>query len=155
MKVAYYLDASALVKRYVTEIGTGWIRTLVAPADANLLLTSRVTIVEIRSALARRRREESVSSEEHTFALDALRAHSLAQYRLIEFDASVADLAGDLLERYPLRTYDAVQLASVLTVTAVVTDAGLPAPSFLTADDRLLEIADAEGLPTDNPNRHP
>jgi predicted nucleic acid-binding protein len=154
MTTAYYLDASALVKRYVTEVGTSWIRDLVIPAAANLLLTSRVTIVEIRSALARRRREGNVSAEEHTFVIEALRAHSLAQYRLVEFDASVADLAGDLLECYPLRAYDAVQLASALTIARVVADVHLPAPRFLTADDRLLEIAEAEGLPTDNPNRH-
>jgi len=155
MKTVYYLDASALVKRYVTEVGTGWIRDLVIPAGANLLLTSRVTMVEIRSALARRRREGSVSTAEHAFAIEALRAHSLAQYRLVEFDVSVADLAGDLIERYPLRAYDAVQLASALTVARVVADAHLPAPIFLTADDRLLEIAEAEGLPTANPNHHP
>lgn len=155
MKTVYYLDASALVKRYVTEVGTGWIRDLVIPAGANLLLTSRVTMVEIRSALARRRREGSVSTAEHAFAIEALRAHSLTQYRLVEFDVSVADLAGDLIERYPLRAYDAVQLASALTVARVVADAHLPAPIFLTADDRLLEIAEAEGLPTANPNHHP
>lgn len=155
MKDAYYVDSSALVKRYVTEIGTDWIRSLVVPAGGNLLLTSRVTIVEIRSALARRSREGGVSSEEHVLALEALRTHSLAQYHLVEFDASVAELASELLERHPLRAYDAVQLASALAVTQVMTDAGLPAPRFLTADERLLEIASAESLPTDNPNRHP
>ena len=50
--------------------------------------------------------------------------------------------------------YDAVQLASALLITRTVTDAGLTAPTFLAADDRLLDAAQAERLPTDNPNWH-
>ncbi len=154
MKAAYYLDSSALVKRYVAETGTDWIRSLVTSVGADLLITSRITLVEVRSALARRRREGSVSVDEHAFALKALRAHSLAQYRLVEFDASVAALAGDLLDHYTLYAYDAVQLALALLITRIVTDASLTAPTFLAADDRLLDAAQAERLPTDNPNWH-
>jgi predicted nucleic acid-binding protein len=154
MTATYYFDSSALVKRYVTEVGTGWIRSLIAPAGGSLSLISRLTIVEVRSALARRKRERAISSDEHVFALGALRTHSLTQYRFIEFDASVANLAGDLLEHHPLRAYDAVQLASALIVARALTGTGMAAPTFLTADDRLLDVARAEGLPTDNPNWH-
>jgi len=56
----YYLDTSALSKRYVQEIGTAWVRALVAPAAGHTLLTARITMVEVYSALARRRREGSV-----------------------------------------------------------------------------------------------
>ena len=155
MRATYYFDSSALVKRYVTEVGTEWVRSLVTPAGGNLSLTSCVTTIEVRSALARRRRDGAILQDEHTFALEALRVHSLSQYRLVELDASVASLAGDLLERYPLRAYDAVQLASVLIIARALTGTGLTAPIFLTADDRLLDVARAEGLPADNPNWHP
>jgi hypothetical protein len=64
----YYLDTSALIKRYVAEIGSGWIRTLVDPKASNLMLTARLTVVEARSALARRKREASVSDDDHAFA---------------------------------------------------------------------------------------
>ena len=138
----------------MTEVGTDWIRSLVAPAGGNLSLISRVTTVEVRSALARRKREGAISLDEHFFALEALRTHSLTQYRFVELDASVANLAGDLLERHPLRTYDAVQLASALIIARTLTRTGLAAPVFLTADDQLLDIARAEGLPADNPNWH-
>lgn len=151
MRATYYFDSSALVKRYVTEVGTDWVRSLVAPTGGNLSLTSRVTIIEVRSALARRRRGGDILQD---FALEALRVHSISQYRLVELDASVAGLAGDLLERHPLRAYDAVQLASALIIARALTGTGLAAPTFLTADDRLLEVAQAEGLPSDNPNWH-
>jgi predicted nucleic acid-binding protein len=155
MRATYYFDSSVLVKRYVTEVGTDWVRSLVAPTGGNLSLTSRVTIIEIRSALARRRRDGDILPDEHTFALEALRVHSISQYRLVELDASVASLAGDLLERYPLRAYDAVQLASALIIARALTGTGLAASTFLTADDRLLDVARAEGLLADNPNWHP
>jgi predicted nucleic acid-binding protein len=122
MTATYYFDSIALVKRYVTEAGTGWIRSLIAPAGSSLSLISRLTIVEVRSALVRRKRERAIS--------------------------------GDLLEHHPLRAYDAVQLASALIVARALTGTGMGAPIFLTADDRLLDVARAEGLPTDNPNWH-
>jgi predicted nucleic acid-binding protein len=49
----YYLDTSALSKRYVQEIGTAWVRALVAPSAGHTLLTARLTMVEVYSALAR------------------------------------------------------------------------------------------------------
>jgi hypothetical protein len=49
----YFLDSSALVKRYVPEVGTTWIQTL-APDANNQLYIARITWVEVLSALARR-----------------------------------------------------------------------------------------------------
>lgn len=45
MMTTYYLDTSALSKRYVQEIGTAWVRALVAPAAGHTLLTARITLV--------------------------------------------------------------------------------------------------------------
>ncbi len=36
----FFLDTSALVKRYFAEIGTGWIRAIADPAAGNLRLQS-------------------------------------------------------------------------------------------------------------------
>lgn len=62
----YYLDSSALVKRYVDEIGSDWLRTLLAPDHDTLVFISRMTIVEVVSAFARRLRDGSLSLEEFT-----------------------------------------------------------------------------------------
>ena len=51
-----------LVKRYVTETGSDWIRALTDPAARNPLVIARVTWVEVLSALARRQREGSITS---------------------------------------------------------------------------------------------
>lgn len=36
----YFLDSSALVKRYVHEVGTNWIRQLIEPAAGHAILVS-------------------------------------------------------------------------------------------------------------------
>jgi hypothetical protein len=151
----YYFDTSALIKRYVAESGSDWLEAEVfGPGDV-LALTSRVTMVEIWSALARRRREASISSEHHAELLDAFREDCLIRYRFVDFEEAVVEFARQLLDRHPLRAYDAVQLASALVAGRTLDDASLPLPTFVSADEHLLEAARAEGLPTDNPNLHP
>jgi len=53
----YFLDSSALIKRYVVEIGSPWIKTLTDSQTGNSLLLVRITWVEVLSAFARRQRE--------------------------------------------------------------------------------------------------
>jgi predicted nucleic acid-binding protein len=69
----YYLDASALVKRYVDETGSDWLRATMAPAQHFLLFTSRMVIVEVISAFARRIRDGSLTPGEFTVVRDAFR----------------------------------------------------------------------------------
>jgi hypothetical protein len=60
-----------------------------------------------------------------------------------------------LLEHHPLRTYDALHLASALLVNDQLVAVGLPPLTFLAADNRLLTAATLEGLTVDNPNNYP
>jgi predicted nucleic acid-binding protein len=62
---AYFIDSSALVKRYVAETGTAWIQEITAPFSGNQLIIARITWVEVFSALARRQREDGLSSADH------------------------------------------------------------------------------------------
>jgi len=151
----YYADASALSKRYVQETGTIWMRSLVALDAGHVLLTARITMVEIYSALARRRREGSVPAADCDIAGQAFTAHSATQYEYVELDLNVVTLARSLLEQHPLRAYDAVQLASALAANRALQSADVTPLIFLSADDRLNAAAVAEGLAVDNPNHHP
>lgn len=152
---SYFLDTSALAKRYVDELGSDWIRILTAPAAENALLTARITMVEMYSALARRKREGSVSTDACESAAHAFSAHSASDYRFIELDSNMVLRARDLLDRYTLRAYDSVQLASALAANQALVDRGLPPLVFVSADERLLQIAVAEGLNVENPTLHP
>jgi predicted nucleic acid-binding protein len=53
----YQCDASCLVKRYVDEAGSDWVRAIVDPASANIVSIADITRAEVTGALARRARE--------------------------------------------------------------------------------------------------
>jgi uncharacterized protein len=151
----FYLDASALVKRYVNEPGSAWLRSLLASPQADLLLfTSRMTIVEVISAFARRVREGALAPEEFAAAENALRGDYLRDYQIMPPTIEVVDLACSLLQRHPLRAYDATHLASALSAQKFLATESHPGLIFLSADDRLIGAASVEGLETDNPNKH-
>jgi predicted nucleic acid-binding protein len=150
----YFVDSSALVKRYVAEVGTAWLQSLADPDSRNHLIIARITQVEVAGALVRREREGSLDSEAISRALDTLRYDLDTQYQVVELDPTVAGTAAQLVRLHPLRAYDAVQLASAQQIyAAFAQDVDSPF-TFLTADDRLLTVAESVGLPTDNPNRH-
>ncbi len=48
----YYLDASALVKRYADEAGSGWIRQLTNRETEHTILLAEITLAEVAAALA-------------------------------------------------------------------------------------------------------
>ena len=49
-----YVDTSALVKRYVAEVGSAWVRRLLAHPAQYVIYTSALAQVEVISALQRR-----------------------------------------------------------------------------------------------------
>ena len=56
----YFVDSSALVKRYVREAGTSWVRRLTRQGTSNYIYLARITVVEVTSAIARRRKGGTV-----------------------------------------------------------------------------------------------
>ncbi len=155
MVKAYFLDSSALVKRYVPETGSVWIQGIADATTGNLLIISRITWVEVLSALARRQREGSLSTTDVNLIIQRFRYDLNNQYQVIELDRALAESAGQLVNQYPLRAYDAVQLASVLLIQPAFAMATSTSLVFISADDRLLNIAQTAGFLTDNPNNHP
>jgi len=80
--------------------------------------------------------------------------HTGGQYHTIGLSTTIVRRAGNSLLAHPLRAYDAVQLASVLDMKEQLAYTSLAPPIFVSADRRLLAAAEAEGLVTDDPNRH-
>jgi hypothetical protein len=150
----YFLDSSALVKRYVAETGSAWIQALTSPSINNHLIITRITWVELLSALACRQREGNLSPNAVNRAVQAFRYDLDMQCQIVEFDRALAEAAGQLVRQYVLRAYDAVQLAAALRVQAVLSSSQTARLTFVTADTRLITTAQAEGMATDNPNDH-
>jgi uncharacterized protein (TIGR03382 family) len=151
----YYADTSALIKRSLPERGSAWVQALCDPASGNTIITSALAGVEAVSALARRRREGALSAEQYAALRDDFLAHYGQEYQVVPLTDPLQALARTLLERHPLRAYDAIHLAAAQLVAAQLVAAGMDAPIFLAADERLLAAARAEGLSADTPHAHP
>ncbi|OQA18011.1 MAG: tRNA(fMet)-specific endonuclease VapC [Chloroflexi bacterium ADurb.Bin360] len=155
MVTPYFFDSSALVKRYITESGTRWVTALTAPESAHSLLIARITWVEILSALARQQREGAVTAVQLLQAVQSFRYDLDTQYQVVELTPDLAEYAGHLVRAYPLRAYDAIQLAAALRVQAVLARAHATPLTFVCADERLLTVAQSAGLRVANPNTTP
>lgn len=154
MVTVAYLDTSALVKRYIAEVGSGRVRALLN-APTTRAFTSLLTAVEGTCTFARRRREGMLSPEDHGHVRDAFDYDLKYRYRVLQIEQTVIDTARHMANRNPLRAYDAVQLATAWLLNRDLVDAGQPPLTFVCADDRLIDVAQAEGLLTDNPNHYP
>ena len=151
----YFLDSSGIVKRYVTETGTAWIRRVCDPRVGNDVYTAHVTGAESAAAIMRRVRRGEVPAADAIVAISDLQRHLRNGYTPVHVTDSLVQLAIDLVQRYPLRGYDAVQLASALQIMALRQASGLSPLVFVSADSALNAAAAAEGLTVDNPNAHP
>lgn len=133
-----YFDASALAKRYVREAGSAAIVRLLIDA---VPATSRLSQVEVASALARRQREGAMSAAERDRALARLE-DDIAVFHVVELSTAVAGAARRLLIRRALRASDAVQLASCLHLAE---ELGTP-PELVAYDLPLVTAARSEGV---------
>lgn len=151
----YFLDSSALVKRYVAEPGHSWIVDLCDPIHGHDLHIAQVALVEVVATLCRKARETAITSMERDNLIDDFRRDTVATYVVRPVTASIYTPAGDLCRTYRLRAYDAVQLAALLALRDEARASGAAAPIFVCADTDLLSYAVAESLRVENPNTHP
>jgi predicted nucleic acid-binding protein len=150
-----YLDASALVKHYVAEIGSEWIRSLLDYSRSSTMVTSHLTVVEVACAFARKRREGTLSIDDQTQVLMAFDHDVAYWYNILDVTPHVVETAKSFVNDHPLRAYDAVYLATAWLTNRQLTIAEQSPLTFICADNRLLDIAMSVGLLTDNPNDHP
>jgi uncharacterized protein len=149
----YFLDTSALAKRYIPEIGTPWINRITTTTADQIILLSQLAWVELQSAISRRQRENALTpAQSQTLSLN-FQTHWQTDYHIITVDQTLLNLATELIKKHPLRAYDAVQLASALIIQPDLPDPQTNPFTFVSADDRLLAIAQLEGLTIFNPNR--
>ena len=73
---------------------------------------------------------------------------------LLPVDRLVIDRAVEVTQRYRVRGYDAVQLATVIVTRETIQSHHLSSPVLVAADSDLLAAAGTEQLPTENPLDH-
>ncbi len=129
-----YLDASALVKRYVAEKDSAQVNAWIAAAE--VVVTALITRVEVAAAIARAQRLSILVPEDAAAALRMFRSEWESFRRLPVTESTV--MRGDLLAcEYNLRGYDAVHLSCALIWQEAI---GLPV-TLATFDIQLLKAA--------------
>lgn len=151
----YYLDASALVKRYADEPGSTWIRQITDSLTHNTVLIAEVTLAEVAAALAAKHRAPGgITQEQRDRALSRFLQDCDEHFLLLPVDRPAIDRAVELTQNHRLRGYDAVQLAIALVTGETLKSQNLSPPVFVASDDDLLRAAKAENLRIDNPLDH-
>lgn len=147
----YYLETSALLKRYRTEQGTATVNDIFRSKLRNeVLLTSYFTALEVEAVVARALKGRILTREAliallGRFAEDLNESVALQPVSNIVLSDSI-----DQVRRYALRAPDAIHLAAALRVS----QAALVATIFVTSDNELLRAARNEGLEILDP-QHP
>ena len=134
-----YLDTSALVKLYVDEPMSQELSAAVDEAEA--VATSLLAYVEARAAFARARREARLSAQAYRHIVDAF-VEDWSRYVAVEVTDRLVKEAGDLAVHRALRGYDALHLASALSLRERVSSA----VTFLAFDRKLTVAAKREAL---------
>jgi predicted nucleic acid-binding protein len=134
-----YFDTSALIKRYVDEPGRREVLQLLRSHEC---VTSAVLPVELRSAL-RRRASEGTLDEERVPEILKHFATDRAFWTLVEVTSEVLAAAERLVATHPLRTLDAVHVASAQVFATRLAAIGLV---FVSADKRQTDVAAAAGM---------
>lgn len=151
----YFIDSSALVKRYISETGSAWVLGLFDPTLNNEVFIAVITSVEIIAAITRRSRSGSISITDATITRNQFKRDLQKDYQIVEITENIINSGMVLSETYGLRGYDAIQLAVGRAVNTICIANGLPSITFVCADNELNAAVVSEGLMIENPNIHP
>ena len=129
--MATYVDSSALLKNYFAESDSSIAERLLG--SDSVLVTSWVTLVEVRRNLARELKGAELREAKGQFAAD------LEAMALVAIDEVVCRAAALIGEQLAVRSLDAIHLASAQRLA-------IPSLPFLTFDLRQAQAARSLGF---------
>ena len=151
----FFVDTSALVKKYVSELGSPWMQSVSCPTTTSHICIARITIVELIAGVSRRSRGGTLTQGDAQVAISNFRRHIPSHYKILEISETLLVDAADLAQKHGLKGYDAVQLSAMMQLNSLVSLGLYSKLTLISADTELNAAATAEGLLVDNPNLHP
>lgn len=134
-----YLDTSSLVKLYVREDGSDEMKALLD--RARVVATSQVAYPEACAAFAKKHMQGDFTDELYRAVINNLQQDWPAYFAL-DVSWPVAKLAGELAGQHRLRGFDAIHLASAVTIKTRLRST----VTFCSSDRKLEDAAHAESL---------
>lgn len=151
MNATFFLDSNVIVKYYITEPYSAWVRTLITSPDHSFII-SELSIAEVAAALSQLRRDKKISRKamEQSYARFLFDIkQGLFFPRPIDFETLTR--AAEIALTHAIKGADAIQVASA----ALSEDAIAVELTFVSNDRQALRVAQLEALEVDNPSDHP
>lgn len=155
----YYLDTSAIVKYYILEPGSTWVRGLIDDTDVqtgawlHTIFLADATVAEIAAAFSILHRVGRIRKSTWIGVYERFMNDVVQRFLLVHAGVDDFFAAAQLTQWHPLKAYDAVQLSVALRYQQQLSTGGFSL-TFVSGDDKLVTAAQAEGLSTDNPFEH-
>ena len=146
----YYLDTSALMKRYWTETGSDVIAELFEGlGDSDALATSQLTVLEMNSALARFLESRQTTRGEYQRMLDQF-ARDIDDYgfKFMSIHNELVTEAVSVVREYSLRALDALHFTSAIAASELPGNQNL---YMVSADRKIIEACVRHGMPSLDP----
>ena len=137
-----FIDTSALIKKYIDEIGSDKIDDLMDKADT--IYISAITEIEAYSTFKRLLVENAISKNDYKTLKNEFYIDS-NYYTTVEFYINVINNAKILIEEHQLKTLDSIQLGSALLINDEI-------DYFVVCDEKLSKSGKQEKLIIINPN---
>ncbi len=149
---SFFLDASALAKRYTPELGTPLVNHLFSRVRTDRMHTLNVGAAEVVSVIVRKRNAGRMSAAAVLQALSDVGAEVLysAAFSKVEVDNRLMIAAVPFITAYSINSTDAIVLRAALDLAAQYRRTGDDL-ALVSSDHGLLKAARAEGLVTFDP----
>lgn len=134
-----YAETSAVLRWLFAEDGGEALRVEFAAADK--VVSSRLTLIETRRVIRRAERDGRMSATESADVL-AIFAQALSTWAVLEITEEIARRAEEGFPSEPVRTLDAIHLASALFLRR-----SFPDLTVVTADERIRANVALLGFP--------
>lgn len=145
--IIYYLDASAWVKRYYQEDGTGWVQGLFT--HRQVLACSSLGMIEVMATLSRKRKALEINLSQFKLKAGELE-DDWRHFIQIQMTDEIVHVAKELTKKLSLRGADAVHLSSALLLQRHFTKKG-ERLVMVTSDHELKESAKSSRLEVIDP----
>ena len=127
-----FFDTSALVKKYILE--DGWEKFDGLLNKVTAIVVAPVYFLEMNGMVQRKLTERSITARQANLIKQNVE-NDLEEFEKIAWDASLEQTALTIIEKYPIKTLDSIQLASAFLSKA---------KTFITSDRKLFHIAKKE-----------
>lgn len=147
----YYLDTSAIMKRYKSEIGSEVVEELfVRLTGSEFLITSQLTVLEANSVAARHLEgPATIGREYRTMRERFIRDMRDYQVTVIPVQSELVAEAVNTVFDYPLRTLDALHFTSAVMLERELHGQDI---YMVSADREIIEACEAYGILTLDPS---